>query len=111
MYVGKILVNISGFNDNVLYKSCWLGGRKGIQPVKKLSCGVLHGYLSGARCRLAYGPADATATHCLASVKSRLVLPFWYWLTWVKVKVFPYSLPSVGPGADPSVQAVSPQVT
>ena len=29
----------------------------------------------------------------------------------VKGKVFPYSLPSVGPGADPSVQAVSPQVT
>ena len=26
-------------------------------------------------------------------------------------KVFPYSLPSVGPGADPAVQAVSPQVT
>ena len=26
-------------------------------------------------------------------------------------KVFPYSLPSVGPGADPGVQAVSPQVT
>jgi len=43
------------------------------------------GYLSVASCRLAYGPADATATHCLvhASVKSRLVLPFWYWLTWV----------------------------
>ena len=30
---------------------------------------------------------------------------------WVKGKVFPYSLPSVGPGADPGVQAVSPQVT
>ena len=42
----------------------WLGGRKGIRPVKKLSCGVLHGYLSGAR-YMAYGPADATATHCL----------------------------------------------
>jgi len=28
----------------------------------------------------------------------------------VKGKVFPYSLPSVGPGADPGVQAVSPQV-
>ena len=27
----------------------------------------------------------------------------------VKGKVFPYSLPSVGPGADPGVQAVSPQ--
>ena len=24
------------------------------------------GYLSGARWRLAYGPADATATHCLS---------------------------------------------
>ena len=24
-----------------------------------------HGYRSGARCRLAYGPADATASHCL----------------------------------------------
>ena len=29
----------------------------------------------------------------------------------VKGKVFPYSLPSVGPGADAGVQAVSPQVT
>ena len=26
-------------------------------------------------------------------------------------KVLPYSLPSAGPGADPGVQAVSPQVT
>ena len=28
-----------------------------------------------------------------------------------KGKVFPYSLPSVGHGADPGVQAVRPQVT
>jgi len=28
-----------------------------------------------------------------------------------KGKVLPYSLPSVGPEADPNVQAVSPQVT
>ena len=28
-----------------------------------------------------------------------------------KGKVFPYSLPSVGPGADPGVEAVSPKVT
>jgi len=28
-----------------------------------------------------------------------------------KVKAFPYSIPSVGSGADPGVQAVSPQVT
>jgi len=44
---------------------CWLGGRKGIQPVKNWVVGCWHGYLSGAMCRLAYGPADATATHCL----------------------------------------------
>ena len=45
-----------------------------------------HGCLSGTRCRLACGPADATAIHCslsLAVVKSRLVLPFWYRLTQV----------------------------
>jgi len=29
----------------------------------------------------------------------------------VKGKVFPYSLPSIGPRANPGVQAVSPQVT
>jgi len=28
-----------------------------------------------------------------------------------KGKGFPHSIPSVGPGADPGVQAVSPQVT
>jgi len=27
--------------------------------------GCWRGYLSRARCRLAYGPADATAAHCL----------------------------------------------
>ena len=40
-------------------------GRKGIRPVKNRVVGCWRGYLSGARCRLAYGPADATATHCL----------------------------------------------
>ena len=63
---------------------CWLGGRKGIRPVKKWVVGRWRGYLSGVRCRLAYSPTDATATSLsLAPVKSRLVLPFWYWLTWV----------------------------
>ena len=56
---------------------CWLDGR-----CKNWVVGCWRGYLSGARCGLAYGPADATATHYLfASVKSRLVLPFWYRLT------------------------------
>ena len=47
---------------SVLWR-CWLGGRKGIRPVKNWVVGCWHGYLSGERCRLAYGPADATATH------------------------------------------------
>ena len=44
---------------------CWLGGRKGIRPVKNWVVGCWHGYLSGVRCRFACGPADATATHYL----------------------------------------------
>ena len=43
---------------SVLWR-CWLGGRKGIRPVKNWVVGCWRGYLSGARCRLAYGPADA----------------------------------------------------
>jgi len=43
----------------------WLGDRKGIWPVKNWVVGCWRGYLSGARCRLAYGPANATATHYL----------------------------------------------
>ena len=42
-----------------------VGQQEGHPACKKLSSVVLVGYLSGARCRLAYGPADATATHCL----------------------------------------------
>ena len=54
----------SNMLPSVLWRCC-LGGRKGIWPVKNWEMGCWHGYLSGARCRLAYGPADATATHCL----------------------------------------------
>ena len=40
------------------------------------------GYLTGARCRLAYGPADATATHCLLLQQNQdWFLPFWHRLT------------------------------
>jgi len=59
-----------------------VGRQEGCPACKKLSGGVWHGYLSEARCRVAYSPADATATHHLfASVKSRLVLPLWYRLS------------------------------
>ena len=40
-----------------------VGRQEGHPACKKLSGGVL-AWLS-VRCRLAYGPADATATHCL----------------------------------------------
>jgi len=44
--------------------------------------GCWHGYLSGPRCRLAYGPADAMATRCLLLQKNPdWFLPFWYRLT------------------------------
>ena len=63
---------------------CWLGGRKGIWPVKNWVVGCWHGHLSGAMCRLAYGPVDATATHCLLlQWNSDWFLPFLYRLTWV----------------------------
>jgi len=47
---------------------CWLGGRKGIRPVKNWVVGCWHGYLSGVRCRLAYGPADATVS-CFSTIQ------------------------------------------
>jgi len=69
----------------------------------------------------AYGSADATASPnpiitCLIYIQTGFTLlvpayPGCPGVLVVKGKVFPYSLPSVGPGADPGVQAVSPQVT
>jgi len=42
-----------------------LVGRQEGHPACKKLVGCWRFYLSGARCRLAYGPADASATHCL----------------------------------------------
>jgi len=47
---------------------CWLGGRNGIRPVKNWVVGCWRGYLFGARCRLAYGPADATVS-CFSKIQ------------------------------------------
>jgi len=52
------------YYTSVLWR-CWLGSSKGIRPVKNWVVWCWRGCLSGVRCRLAYGPADATATHCL----------------------------------------------
>ena len=42
-----------------------VGWQEGHPACKNWVVGCWRGYLSEARCRLAYGPADATATHCL----------------------------------------------
>ena len=70
---------------SVLWR-CWLGGRKRIRPVKNWVVGCWRGYLSGA----VQTCISSSWCHChslsLASVKSRLVLPFWYRLTRVSRK-------------------------
>jgi len=60
-----------------------LGGRKGIRPLKNWAVGCWHGYLSGAWCWRIWPSWCHCHSLSLAPVKSRLVLPFWYWLTQV----------------------------
>jgi len=68
---------------SVLWR-CWLGGRKGIRPVKKLSSEVLAWLSVWSEVQTCIWPSWY---HCHslspAPVKSRLVLPVWYRLTWV----------------------------
>jgi len=42
-----------------------VGRHEGHPACKNRVVGCRRGYLFGARCRLAVGPVDATATHCL----------------------------------------------
>jgi len=86
-----------------------LGGRKGIRPVKTewWGAGVVICLERGADWHMAQ--LMPLTVSCFSKIQ--IGLPFWYQLNWVKGNVFPYSLSSVGPGADPGVQAVSPQVT
>ena len=58
---GANCLHMVQLRPSVLWR-CWLGGRKGIRPVKKWVVGCWRGCLSGARSRLSYGPADATAS-------------------------------------------------
>jgi len=70
---------------------CLVGVRKSIQSVKSWVTMCWRGYLSWAKCKWStYGPADATATpSSLASLKSRMVLPFWCRLTQVVLEKRP----------------------
>jgi len=60
---------------------CWLGGRKGIQPVKNWVVGCWRVYLSGAWCRLAYGQLTRLPLTVSCFSKIQIGLPFWYRLT------------------------------
>ena len=54
----------------------WAAGRaSGLQKTWVVQC--WQGYLSGARCRLAYGPVDTTAAHCLLLQQN----PNWFYLS------------------------------
>ena len=66
-------------------------GRQEEHPVCKIwVVGCWRGHLSGVRCRLAYGPADATATHCLLLQWN----PDWFYLSGP-------SSPGYSPGKEP----------
>jgi len=54
-----------------------VGRQEGHPAFKKLSGEVLAWLSVWARCRLAYGPADATATHCLLLQEN----PDWFCLS------------------------------
>ena len=63
---------------------CWLGGRKGIQPVKNWVVGCWRGCLGWGADLHAYSPVDATASLPLTvscSSKSWLVLTFLFYLS------------------------------
>ena len=69
---------------SVLWR-CWLGGRKGIRPVKTewWGVGVVICWSEVQTCSCIWPSWCRWHSLSLASVKSRLVLPFWYRLTWV----------------------------
>ena len=74
LWMGYFCCSAFSMQPSVLWR-CWLGGRKGIRPVKNWVVRCWHACLSGAMFRPSW-------CHChllsFVSVKSRLVLPFWY---------------------------------
>ena len=78
-----LVVGLERVVPSVLWH-CWLGGRKGIRPVKNWAVGCWCGLSVWSEVQTCIW---SSWCHChslsLVSVKSRLVLPFWYRLTWV----------------------------
>jgi len=69
----------------------FVGRQESIWSIKNWVMRCCCGYLSGAKCKwFACGPANATATPpSLASLKSKMFLPFWYRLTQVVLEKRP----------------------
>ena len=85
---------------------CWLGGRKGIPPVKnrvvRCWCVVC---LERGKCKwFAYGPPDATATPSSLAVQNGL--PFWCWITQVALEEKPLNGCSSSSSSCPSCQPI-----
>ena len=60
----RLLITVNWFTFSAL--TLLVGQQEGHPACKKTwVVAYWHGFLSGVRRRLAYGPADATATHCL----------------------------------------------
>ena len=77
----RILIACPTFPILTMLWRCWLGGRKGIRPVK-LSGGVLAWLSVWSVMHTCIRPSWWHGhSLSLAPVKSRLVLPFWYRLT------------------------------
>jgi len=77
-------VNAATATQFFLQAGCpdWMGDRKGIQPVKNLSGGVLAWLSVWSKVQTCIWPSWCNChSLSLASVKSRLVLPYWYRLT------------------------------
>jgi len=80
----QMLINTQLTYSDISFSALTLlvGRQEGHPACKKLSGGVLAWLLVWSKVQICIWPSSC---HChslsLASVKSRLVLPFWYWLT------------------------------
>jgi len=75
--------NLWSGGPSVLWR-CWLGGRKGVWPVKNWVVGCWHGYLSGVKCKwFIYRMVQLTPLPPIisCSIKIQNGLPFWCRLT------------------------------
>ena len=82
----------TSYLPSVLWR-CWLGGRKGIWPVKNrmVGAGVVICLEQRANLHIAQMMPLPLTVSCFSKLKSKLVLPFWYRLTWVVPEKGPLS--------------------